>query len=194
MARVDIGGERGSYSDGAVGAWAAKAVSTIGTVSRDVVGPYDGQRAKDWGAEGVPADIKAKAGRPQGQDDLAGHDLRGAGGRPGQRLPRHRLLEPGVHPRARRRRVLPARGDLGPLHADRRRPGRRAAGRLHLPVVGERRPVRPARPRPAAELVLGRPRRRRRDARACRTRGPSRASTGYPGQALPDHWTYDGFA
>ena len=32
MARVDIGGERGSYSDGAVGAWAAQAVSTIGTL------------------------------------------------------------------------------------------------------------------------------------------------------------------
>jgi hypothetical protein len=61
MARVDIGGER-SWSDGAVGAWAAKAVSTIGTVSRDVVGPYDGNRAKQWGHDGVPADIKAKAG------------------------------------------------------------------------------------------------------------------------------------
>ena len=61
MARVDIGGERGSYSDGAVGAWAAKAISTLGTLSRDVVGPYSGQRAKEWGARGVPADLKAKA-------------------------------------------------------------------------------------------------------------------------------------
>jgi hypothetical protein len=61
MARVDIGGERGSYSDGAVGAWAAKAISTLGTLSRDVVGPYSGRRAKDWGAHGVPADLKAKA-------------------------------------------------------------------------------------------------------------------------------------
>lgn len=59
--RVDIGGQRGSYSDGAVGAWAAKAVSTIGTVSRDETGPYDGRRAKEWGAKGVPADLKAKA-------------------------------------------------------------------------------------------------------------------------------------
>ena len=65
MARVDIGGERGSYSDGAVGAWAAKAVSTIGTVGRSVVGPYDGRRAKDWGARGVPAAIRAKAGEHQ---------------------------------------------------------------------------------------------------------------------------------
>jgi hypothetical protein len=61
MARVDIGGERGSYSDGAVGAWAAKAVSTLGTISRDVTGPYDGRKAKEWGARGVPADVKAKA-------------------------------------------------------------------------------------------------------------------------------------
>jgi hypothetical protein len=62
MARVDIGGEH-SYQDGAVGAWAAKAVSTIGTVDRDIVGPYDGNRAKTWGARGVPAAIKAKAGQ-----------------------------------------------------------------------------------------------------------------------------------
>lgn len=63
LARVDIGGQRGSFSDGAVGAWAAKAVSTIGTVDRDVVGPYDGNRAKDWGARGIPASVKAQAGR-----------------------------------------------------------------------------------------------------------------------------------
>ncbi len=61
MARVDIGGELGDYSDGAVGAWAAKAVSTIGTVDREVVGPYDGKRAKTWGAKGVPESIKVKA-------------------------------------------------------------------------------------------------------------------------------------
>ena len=62
MARVDIGGGQLGRGDGAIGAWAAKAVSTIGTLSRDVVGPYSGQRAKQWGASGVPADIKAKAG------------------------------------------------------------------------------------------------------------------------------------
>jgi hypothetical protein len=62
MARVDIGGGQLGRSDGAIGAWAAKAVSTIGTVSRDVVGPYSGRRAKEWGASGVPDDIKAKAG------------------------------------------------------------------------------------------------------------------------------------
>jgi hypothetical protein len=62
MARVDIGGERGSFQDGAVGAWAAEAVSKIGTLPRDLLGPYDGKRAKQWGASGVPADLKAKAG------------------------------------------------------------------------------------------------------------------------------------
>lgn len=61
MARVDIGGQRGSFEDGAVGAWAAQAVTTLGTLSREVVGPYDGKRAKDWGANGVPRELEAKA-------------------------------------------------------------------------------------------------------------------------------------
>ena len=63
LARVDVGGQRGSYSDGAVGAWAAKAVSTIGTVDRDLVGPYDGNRAKTWGAKGIPSTLREKAGK-----------------------------------------------------------------------------------------------------------------------------------
>lgn len=62
MARVDIGGGRLGNGDGAVGAWAAKAVSTIGTVSRKVAGEYSGERAKSWGRSGVPADIKSQAG------------------------------------------------------------------------------------------------------------------------------------
>lgn len=61
MSRVDIGGGQLGRSAGSVGAWAAKAVSTLGTVSRDVVGPYSAQRADDWGYRGVPAEIKAKA-------------------------------------------------------------------------------------------------------------------------------------
>jgi hypothetical protein len=61
MARVDIGGQRGSDEDGAVGAWAATAVTTLGTLPRDVVGPYDGARAKLWGANGVPEELKARA-------------------------------------------------------------------------------------------------------------------------------------
>jgi hypothetical protein len=61
MARVDVGGQRGSYEDGAVGAWAAKAVTLIGTVSQDVVGPYSDRLAKQWGAEGVPDEVKTRA-------------------------------------------------------------------------------------------------------------------------------------
>lgn len=63
MARVDVGGVRGSWDDGAVGAWAAQAVGALGTVSRGVVGPYDGGRARRWGARGVPRAIKAQAAR-----------------------------------------------------------------------------------------------------------------------------------
>jgi hypothetical protein len=62
MARVSIGGLKGSYDDGAVGAWAAEAVTRIGTLSRELVGPYDGDRAKEWGARGVPRALQAKAG------------------------------------------------------------------------------------------------------------------------------------
>ena len=61
LARVDVGGGQMGTEDGAVGAWAAKAVSTFGTVSRDIVGPYDGKRASSWGYHGVPAEIKARA-------------------------------------------------------------------------------------------------------------------------------------
>ncbi|MGE3820971.1 MAG: hypothetical protein AB7I30_16285 [Isosphaeraceae bacterium] len=61
MARVEIGGQRGSYSDGAVGAWAAKAVTQIGTLNREELGPYDGRRAKEWGARGVPGELSQKA-------------------------------------------------------------------------------------------------------------------------------------
>lgn len=57
MARVDIGQGQLGNQDGAVGAWAAKAISTLGTVDREVVGVYDGQRAKLWGNSGVPQSI-----------------------------------------------------------------------------------------------------------------------------------------
>lgn len=50
----------GDRGDGAVGAWAAKAVSQHGTISREVVGAYSDKRAGEWGWKGVPADIKAQ--------------------------------------------------------------------------------------------------------------------------------------
>jgi hypothetical protein len=47
--------------DGGYGSAVAKAMTTIGVVPRGIVGPYSGQRAKDWGRTGVPADIRAQA-------------------------------------------------------------------------------------------------------------------------------------
>lgn len=62
--RVEIGGQRGSYEDGSVGAWAAKAVSRLGWLSRKYLeskigsGAYSGKRASEWGAKGVPDDLE----------------------------------------------------------------------------------------------------------------------------------------
>lgn len=46
--------------DGCYGAAVAKAVME-GVVPREAVGPYSGRRAKQWGAQGVPADVQAAA-------------------------------------------------------------------------------------------------------------------------------------
>lgn len=48
--------------DGCYGGAVARAVTEVGTISREVVGAYSGRRAKDWGGRGVPADIKQKCG------------------------------------------------------------------------------------------------------------------------------------
>jgi hypothetical protein len=56
----EIAGMLGS-GDGCYGAAVAKALTDLGAVPREVVGPYSGQRAKEWGARGVPADIKERA-------------------------------------------------------------------------------------------------------------------------------------
>jgi hypothetical protein len=47
--------------DGCYGVAVSKALVEMGAVPRELVGPYSGQRAKQWGARGVPAEIKAKA-------------------------------------------------------------------------------------------------------------------------------------
>lgn len=49
------------WQDGCYGSAAVKAMTTMGVVPRSVVGPYDGQRAKRWGHDGTPAEIKSKA-------------------------------------------------------------------------------------------------------------------------------------
>lgn len=64
FSRVEVGGQRGSYSDGSVGAWAAEAAKKFGYLSRDFLiskglpGAYDKNRAKDWGAKGVPDNLE----------------------------------------------------------------------------------------------------------------------------------------
>jgi hypothetical protein len=50
--------------DGSYGAAAVKAMTTIGMISREMLGDqgtYSGSRAKAWGRTGAPADLKAKA-------------------------------------------------------------------------------------------------------------------------------------
>lgn len=63
LSRVEIGGQRNSYSDGSVGAWAADAVTKFGILLRKVYGStdlskYDTKRAKEWGAKGLPDDLE----------------------------------------------------------------------------------------------------------------------------------------
>ncbi len=51
-------------SDGSYGAAAVKAMTTVGLVSREMLGDqgtYSGNRAKQWGRTGAPAEIKSKA-------------------------------------------------------------------------------------------------------------------------------------
>lgn len=61
LSRVEYGDFDGSYQDGSVGAWAAKAVTKGGTLGRELLGPYDPKRAKDWGAKGLPNDLEKAA-------------------------------------------------------------------------------------------------------------------------------------
>jgi hypothetical protein len=67
FSRVEVGGQRGSYSDGSVGAWAAEAAKNYGYLSRKYLeskglpGKYDPKRAKKWGAEGVPDELEPEA-------------------------------------------------------------------------------------------------------------------------------------
>lgn len=48
-------------SDGCYGSAAVKAMTTIGMVPRELVGPYSGKRAKDWGRRGIPTEIRQAA-------------------------------------------------------------------------------------------------------------------------------------
>lgn len=61
LARCEIGKQWGSMKDGAVGAWAAKALTTKGCLSREKHGKYDPKRAKLWGAKGLPDELEPEA-------------------------------------------------------------------------------------------------------------------------------------
>lgn len=67
LSRVEVGGQRGSYEDGSVGAWAIKAVKDYGSLSRPHLArlglspTYSPQRAKDWGAKGLPDNLEPEA-------------------------------------------------------------------------------------------------------------------------------------
>ncbi len=54
--------------DGSYGAAAVKAMTTIGMLSRKMLGAdgsYSGDRAKDWGWHGAPSNLKSEAGHIQ---------------------------------------------------------------------------------------------------------------------------------
>jgi len=64
--RVQVGGEKGSYEDGSVGAWAADWLRKWGVViyksgGDGLDGYYTVERCKQWGAEGVPDNYQTLA-------------------------------------------------------------------------------------------------------------------------------------
>lgn len=64
----EAAGMLNSRSDGCYGSAVAKALTTVGVVSRDAVGAYSGSRAKEWGDSGVPAEVRKLAtSAPVGQ-------------------------------------------------------------------------------------------------------------------------------
>jgi hypothetical protein len=67
LSRIEVGNQHNSYSDGSVGAWAAKAAEKFGFLSRPQLeiaglpGKYDPKRAKEWGAKGLPDHLEPTA-------------------------------------------------------------------------------------------------------------------------------------
>lgn len=58
----EIGGMLGG-GDGCTGTYVAKALVTMGAVPRAFVGEYSGQRASQWGSQGVPQNVKDEAAK-----------------------------------------------------------------------------------------------------------------------------------
>ncbi|MGE4195991.1 MAG: hypothetical protein AB7G11_02560 [Phycisphaerales bacterium] len=63
----EIAGMLGDWQDGCFGSAAAKAYTDHGVVPREIVGEYDGKRAKNWGYHGVPAEIRAECAKHKGR-------------------------------------------------------------------------------------------------------------------------------
>jgi hypothetical protein len=59
----EAAGMLGSWGDGCYGSAMVKAMTQAGVLPRSAVGPYDGQRAKRWGHDGAPPELKAQAAR-----------------------------------------------------------------------------------------------------------------------------------
>lgn len=72
--RYEVGGQHNSYSDGSVGAWAAKWVNQWGILlymayaGFDLTNGYDVTRCKTWGAKGVPDTLEPIAKQHPVQD------------------------------------------------------------------------------------------------------------------------------
>ena len=63
LARVEVGGGRLGNQDGAIGAWAAKAVEDYGTLMMTKYGRrsltrYNEERCRDWGLHGLPDELE----------------------------------------------------------------------------------------------------------------------------------------
>ena len=193
MARVAVGGIAGDEPDGAVGAWAAHAVSRLGTVSRDVVGPYDGQRSRLWGTVGVPDEIAETAKRHrvhtvsliQSYDELADAVVNGypVAVCSNQGFTRERDAQgfcaaSGVW--AHCMLVIGVRADERP-------------GACFLQSWGPAFPSGPlALDQPSCSFWVDRPVVERMT--ACGDTWSLSSFDGYPAQALPSGWGYDGFA
>mgnify|MGYP000892100098 CR=1 FL=1 len=69
LSRVEVGKQINSYSDGSTGIWGSLSVTKWGVLSRkyleDTLGPnqgkYNPNRAKQWGAKGLPDNLEPKA-------------------------------------------------------------------------------------------------------------------------------------
>ena len=106
--------------DGSYGEAAVKAMTTIGLVSREMLGAagtYSGDRAKEWGQTGPPQPIWSSRRTLTSWVRSAGLDLGRAGGGNHQRISRHDLHRPKDSLSTRTRRFLRGEWDLGALHA-----------------------------------------------------------------------------